>query len=465
MNAHLALLLAYSAGLVVLGAWIGTRVRGSREFFVAGRALPASLLFATMLAANIGAGSTVGAASLGYRAGLGAWWWNGSAGIGSLALAWWIGPRIWREARRREYLTVGDFIEAHYGRATRALTSSLLWVGSLVILAAQLIGVASILSAVADVPRPAGAALGGVVIVAYFVAGGLLSSAWVNLVQLVVLLAGFLFATPLALAAAGGLDGLTSAPVQSDGFHSFVGPHGQSLVLVALLAPAFMVSPGLLQKVYGAADERAVRRGVAWNGLALMGFAILPAILGMVARILHPALASPDLALPTVLVRDLPPAVGSLALAAIFSAEVSSADAVLFMLSTSLAQDLYRRFIRPDAADQEVLAVARGAAVTGGLAGIGLAVTIPTVIDALTVFYGLLTVVLFVPIVAALWLRRTEGPAALASILAGLTVLVVLHLHTGGTGIAGWRPETLGLCTAASAFAVVLAARRREQGD
>ena len=69
---------------------------------MAGRALPALLLFATMLAANIGAGSTVGAASLGYRQGLSAWWWNGSAGIGSLLLAWWIGPRIWREAKRRE---------------------------------------------------------------------------------------------------------------------------------------------------------------------------------------------------------------------------------------------------------------------------------------------------------------------------------------------------------------------------
>jgi SSS family solute:Na+ symporter len=465
MNAHLALLLAYSAGLVGLGAWIGTRVRRSREFFVAGRALPAVLLFATILAANIGAGSTVGAASLGYRAGLGAWWWNGSAGIGSLALAWWIGPRIWREARRGEYLTVGDFIEAHYGRATRALTSSLLWVGSLVILAAQLIGVASILSVVADVPRPAGAALGGVVIVSYFVAGGLLSSAWVNLVQLVVLLAGFLAAAPLTLVAAGGLDGLASAPVPSDGFYSFVGPHGQSVALLALLGPAFMVSPGLLQKVYGAADERAVRMGVAWNGLALMGFAILPAVLGMVARVLHPTLASPDLALPTVLVRDLPPAVGSLALAAIFSAEVSSADAVLFMLSTSLAQDLYRRFIRPDAADRQVLAVARGAAVTGGLAGIGLAAAIPTVIDALTVFYGLLTVVLFVPIVAALWLGRADAPAALASILAGLTVLVVVHLDTAGAGVAGWRPETLGLCTAGGAFGVVLAARWRGRRD
>ena len=75
----------------------------------------------------------------------------------------------------------------------------------------------------------------------------------------------------------------------------------------------------------------------------------------MVARVLHPTLPSPDLALPTVLVHDLPPAVGSLALAAVFSAEVSSADAVLFMLSTSLSQDLYRRFLRPDASDRQVL--------------------------------------------------------------------------------------------------------------
>ena len=465
MNTHLVLLLAYSAGLVALGAWIGTRVHGARDFFVAGRSLSALLLFATMLAANIGAGSTVGAAGLGYREGLGAWWWNGSAGIGSLALAWWIGPRIWREARRREYLTVGDFIEAHYGHVTRALTSSLLWIGSLVILAAQLIGVASILSAVADIPRAAGAALGGVVIVSYFVAGGLLSSAWVNLAQLVVLLAGFLVATPLAVAAAGGLGALSSAAPMSDGFLSPVGPQGHAILLLALLGPAFMVSPGLLQKVYGAADVRAVRAGVAANGLALMAFGVLPPLVGMAARVLHPALASPDLALPTVLVRDLPPAVGSLALAAIFSAEVSSADAVLFMLSTSLSQDLYRRFISPDAADRQVLAVARGAAVMGGLAGIGLAVLIPTVVDALTVFYGLLTVVLFVPIVAALSLRRADTPAALASILAGVTVLVAVHLHTRGAGLAGWRPEILGLCTAAGAFASVLAARWSVRGD
>ena len=49
-------------------------------------------------------------------------------------------------------------------------------------------------------------------------------------------------------------------------------------------------------------------------------------------------------------------------LAAVFSAEVSAADAVLFMLSTSLTQALYKRFVNPAASDRQVLTIARGAA-------------------------------------------------------------------------------------------------------
>ena len=64
MNPYLALLLVYSVAQIALGLWIGRLVRTTGDFFVAARRLPAFLLFATMLAANIGAGSTVGAASL-----------------------------------------------------------------------------------------------------------------------------------------------------------------------------------------------------------------------------------------------------------------------------------------------------------------------------------------------------------------------------------------------------------------
>ena len=50
-----------------------------------------------------------------------------------------------------------------------------------------------------------------------------------------------------------------------------------------------------------------------------------------------------------ILMHGLPVAVGTLGLAAVFSAELSAADAVLFMLTTSLSQDLYKRFVNPGA--------------------------------------------------------------------------------------------------------------------
>ena len=98
VNLHLAVLSAYSAGLMALGLWIGRRVHSSSDFLVAGRQLGPGLIFSTMLAANIGAGSTVSATAQGYLQGVAAWWWVGSAAIGSTALAFWIGPAMRRVA-------------------------------------------------------------------------------------------------------------------------------------------------------------------------------------------------------------------------------------------------------------------------------------------------------------------------------------------------------------------------------
>ena len=49
-----------------------------------------------------------------------------------------------------------------------------------------------------------GGLLGGVLVIIYFSVGGLVGSAWVNLVQLIVLTLGFAIALPWALSGAGG---------------------------------------------------------------------------------------------------------------------------------------------------------------------------------------------------------------------------------------------------------------------
>jgi SSS family solute:Na+ symporter len=459
MHLYLLLLLAYSATLVLAGFWLGREVRASTDFFVARRGLGAGLIFATVLAANIGAGSTVGASGLGYQRGLSAWWWNGSAGIGSLLLAFWIAPRIWRLAARHDFYTVGDLLERRYGGAVRGVIAVLLWLGSLSILAGQLIAVGWILNVVADVPRWIGSAVGGGVMIVYFTAGGLHGSARVNLIQLVVKLAGFAIAVPMLVSRSGGLHAIAAEPSLPANTFQFWGGDG-SIGFLTLLVPAFMVSPGLLQKAYGAKDTRSLSRGLGVNAVALMLFGFVPALVGIVARAHYPDLSNPELALPVALVRDLPVWIGALSLAAVFSAEVSAADAILFMLATSLSQDLYRRFLRPDATDRQLLRMARVAAVAGGAGGLLLAIVLPGVIAALTIFYALLGVSLFVPIIVALHSEVRRPRAALASIIAGTLTFAVVFAATANRGWGAVTPNLCGILASALTFFLFSFTRR-----
>lgn len=466
MSAALLLLILYSAALVALGLWIARLVRGSRDFFVAGRGLGAPLLFATVLSANIGAGSTVGAAGLAYTDGIAAWWWNGSAAIGSVVLAFLVGPRLWKLAAEREFLTAGDYLEYRYGPWVRGVIAALIWLGTLSILAAQLMAGAAVLEVAGGIPFWLGTLISALVMTIYFAAGGLLSSAWVNAVQLVVLLAGLLAALPLAIAAAGGIEAVMSGPAVPAHFDDFwySGGPGSGWTRLILLGPAFVISPGLIQKTYAAASARDVRVGLGWQAAALGLFAFVPALLGMTARATMPGLENPGLVLPTLLADQLPLWLGALGLAAIFSAEVSTCDTILFMLSTSLSQDLYKRFVRPDATDRQVLRVARLAALAGGAGGVILALTLETIVQALDIFYALVTVSLLVPVVGGLFVRGARTSHALAAILCGVTTLIVLRLFFAD--VSRWLDPTFwGIVAAAAAFFGSLLVGRRSRPE
>jgi SSS family solute:Na+ symporter len=462
VNLTLALLIGYAIGLTAIGLWIARLVRGSSDFFVAGRRLSVPLLFSTILAANIGAGTTIGATGQAYLDGISAWWWNGSVAIGSLLLAFVIGPRIWALAKAHNFYTVGDFLEWRYSRSVRGIIGVLIWVGTLFILAGQLIAGSSILSVIAGVPRWGGALIGGIAMTTYFVAGGLLSSAWVNLVQLVVLLGGFLVAVPIIVSAAGGFEAIGNVAAATPGYADIwysTGPLS-GWTFLFLLGPNFVLSPGLVQKVYGAADARTVRIGVGVQALAIALFSFLPVLIGMSARVLYPDLMVRDEVLPRVFAEHLPPLLSALGLAAVFSAEVSTCDAILFMLSTSLSQDLYKRFLNPTADDRTLLRVARLAAVAGGAMGIVLAIQLESVIVALSTFYTLLAVSLFVPVLGGLYVRRAGTPEALAAIVAGVGFVLAVQV-SGQAGRAVWtNPNVGGLAAAALAFGIVLMFRR-----
>ncbi len=161
MNLYLIALLLYSVFLMALGIVMSLRVKSSADFLVAGRSLGTGRLFATFLAANIGAGSTVGATGLGYRLGMSAWWWVGSACIGTFLLSQFLGPRIWKIAKEHGLATLQDYLEFRYSRSVKAVISVLFWFGALAILAGQLIAISRILNTIAEIPKWEGCLIGG----------------------------------------------------------------------------------------------------------------------------------------------------------------------------------------------------------------------------------------------------------------------------------------------------------------
>jgi SSS family solute:Na+ symporter len=71
---------------------------------------------------------------------------------------------------------------------------------------------------------------------------------------------------------------------------------------------------------------------------------------------------------------------------------------------------------------------------------------------AVSVFYAILTVTLFVPVVGGLYVRRAGPREGIASIVAGVFVLGVTHALTGGQGYGVFSPALAGVLASALGF-------------
>jgi SSS family solute:Na+ symporter len=160
--------------------------------------------------------------------------------------------------------------------------------------------------------------------------------------------------------------------------------------------------------------------------------------------------------LPQLMVDVLPPALGILTLAAVVSAELSSADAVLFMLSTSMSRDFYQRFWRPDVDDAGLLRAGRGAAVVGLVAAVLLALRFPSILGGLGTFYAILVASLTVPLVAGLYWSRCGNRAAQAALATSIAVATAAWVYSGrALGPGNLWPSVAGIAAGTAACVLV----------
>ena len=460
LMAYLALLVAYSAAQIALGA-LDRSPRADRRRFLRRRPrLGPGLIFSTMLAANIGAGSTVGATGLGYRDGLAGVWWVGSAALGSLVLALWIGPAIRRVAAAHDLRTVGDFLEHRYDSAWPCDGDRRAALGrSLFILAGQLIAIASILNAIVGLPPAVGCAgRRRCSITVYFTAGGLLTSAWVNVVQLTVKLAGL--RSPCRSRCRRPADGVPCARSQpAPDYWNLAGrPLRADLPGAARAGLRRLARPAPEDLRRAGRSRRAPRR--RRNALGLLVYALVPVLIGMIARAAFPALDAPRARAAHAADARRAAVVGAHRPGRrVLGGAERRRRGPLHADDVAVAGSL-QALREPRGEDGQVLRVARSPRSIAGALGVIVAIVAADVVNALTIFYTLLGVGLFVPILAGLFSRRPSAAGALAAIVAGVRHRRRRCSRATAARAGGFTPAMLGLLGAFAAYVVAAGVRR-----
>ena len=424
---YLTAVIIYLAALVVGGLVRATKVHTSDDFLVAGRSLPARVLVFTLLSTWIGAGSLFGGAGLGYRAGFPALWQSAGAWVG-IALIYFIAPRV----RRIAQFTVPDLLELRYGPAARVLGTVTTVLAYATIAAYQFRGGGRLLGLIAGVDPRVGALVTAVFCITYTSLAGMLSIAYLDVGNGLVMVVGSIVAVVFLIAHAGGplpaFDVLR--PDQLEVFGTV-----EPQAAFALFFPTLFLLLGeanMYQKFFSARDEKAARWAVSgWIVGTILVETLIVAI-GVFGGTVLPGLdtGQSETIVIRVALEVLPAGLGIVLLCGAAAIVVSTANSFLLTPATSLMRDVYQRFINPQATDRQVLVYTRLLVVAIGLIGYVALSFFQTILEmalwAYTMYGAGVTPAL---LAAFVWPRATKLGGVL-SILAGM-------LTTLGWEIAG----------------------------
>jgi SSS family transporter len=432
MSTRVTIFVAYFLVVFAIG-WLSLRAtRDERDYWIAGGKLGWLVGGATLAATHVSAGTFIGTIGVMYTAGWSFGWVVLSIPLGYWFMAAVLAPRF---TRVRE-LTLPAFMETrYYDRRIRALAALIILIATVVYIQAQIVAGGLVANVAFGVPVTWGMVAFTAILLAYTVVGGMIAVVYTDFFQLAVMVLGVLAAVPLALRQVGGLDALFDAvqAVKPGVFH-FDGGLPPSLLFT--MALAFMLgsvaTPEKLTRLYAMRDMRTIRRGILLTIVVATGINLLVFILSLVAITLFPALPTGDLAMPMIAQAVLPTVVGTLMLAAITAAMMSTVDSLLIVAGSALSHDIYQTLINRRATPAARVWIGRAGVIIVGcvpvlllLTGIGRGELVQFIV---LLFTALMASSFFVPVVLGVYWRRATREGAIAAMLGGVTLTFLWKL-------------------------------------
>lgn len=468
---HLAPLLGASLAVYLVAMfWMSIAVRGrvhdDADFLVAGRRLPLSLAWATLLATWFGAGTILTAADEVRHGGLQRAALDPfGAGLCLLLAGLFFAGPLWRMG----LLTVSDFFRRRFGPSAELLSALVLVPSYFGWIAAQLVALAGLLELIFGLDPAAGILISAAVAMGYTLLGGMWSVTLTDAAQIVLVLAGLAVLTAMVLAGMGGgsvlagLDHLAGAtpreflsPVPAETAAQVVGWLG----ILAVGALGNLPGQDLLQRVFASRSAAVARGACLVAGALYLGFGLLPLVLGLSARLLVPDVDRSIL--PALAGMFLAPVPAVIFVLAVVSAVISTLDSAILSPAGVLAQNVLPRWSRAPA-----LALNRWSVVAVTAASVAMAFAGEDAYSLLEDAYELPMVAMFVPLALGLYRPPGREAPALAALIAGAG-LWLLHYALGWeTFLAPWLPWPVpgSLAITACSLAAYLGAGGWRRGE
>ena len=399
----------YILVIVFIGYIAGKRVKGMGDFLVAGRRLPLWMATATLLATWFGAGSSMGVASTVYSDGIGGVIADPFAAALSLILA---GIFIVGKLRHLRLLTVTEIIERKYGKWAGVYASCWLIPVYIGWLGAQVLGIGTILKMLFDLPISYGTLIGAGLVLGYTIAGGMWAVTLTDVVQVSLIILGLLMIVPGAIEQAGGFDTIFAGVPEA---HLSLLPHCSSfqdwiyyIGQWCIMGLGCMVGQDLIQRSLSSRTEKIATVSAILAGVGYLGIAVVPLTIGFAARLVLPELQDTDMLLPLMAGRVLHPIVFTIFLSALLSAIMSSADSSLLAASSLITNNIIRPF-RPLLNERDLLQLTRVFTLMVTIVALLAALQVQSIYSLMINCWASQLVIVFLPVVAALYLKKA-GP-------------------------------------------------------
>jgi SSS family solute:Na+ symporter len=474
INAYGIAVLAFLALSVTVGTLTAKLVKkSSRRYMVAGKSLPLFFVGTMLAAQSIDGNSSLGNVSLVYQFGF----WSGAVipiglGICLLLTGLFYGKRL----NKMAMLTLPDFYYRRFGNGAEGISSILMTISFIVLVAGNFAASGFILSTVLQIDFLWAMLITSIIVLVYTFAGGLFSSAYTDIFQIYLAIGAFWAAFIFFAIGAAGIDFGTILGSAPPGYLDLSGltdmGNGALVNWASILALGLgdIVALDFMERVFAAKDPKTASRGALWGAGLTLATVIPTSMMGIVALYLIPNLEDPFTAYPTLAINHVPYPIGAALLMGVLGASMSTANGGLLAISSVISRNIIQRDIlrrmlkKPGLEDRKLLMTTRVFTIPMMAAAFILGYLLPQPGIYLILAFDIVFAGAFAPLTLGLFWRKANMPAALTSLIvgSGLRLLMFFVIPVDLAGLDTMIPPPIAF---ALFVIVALATQKKYPGE